>query len=152
MFVLERTQDLPIPVEKAWDFFSSPKNLQVITPSYLGFQIKTQLPEKMYEGLFIGYTVKPLLGIPLEWVTEITHIKENVFFVDEQRIGPYSIWHHEHHFEAIEGGVRMLDRVSYKIPLGFLGKLAHPILVEPKLKEIFNYRWNKVEELFGKFK
>ncbi len=82
MFVLERTQDLPIPVEKAWDFFSSPKNLQVITPSYLGFQIKTQLPEKMYEGLFIGYTVKPLLGIPLEWVTEITHIKENVFFVD----------------------------------------------------------------------
>jgi ligand-binding SRPBCC domain-containing protein len=152
MFVLERTQDLPIPVEKAWDFFSSPKNLQVITPSYLGFQIKTQLPEKMYEGLFIGYTVKPLLGIPLEWVTEITHIKENVFFVDEQRIGPYSIWHHEHHFEAIEGGVRMLDRVSYQIPLGFLGKLAHPILVEPKLKEIFNYRWNKVEELFGKFK
>ena len=151
MFVLERTQDLPIPVEKAWDFFSSPKNLQVITPSYLGFQIKTQLPEKMYEGLFIGYTVKPLLGIPLEWVTEITHIKENVFFVDEQRIGPYSIWHHEHHFEAIEGGVRMLDRVSYQIPLGFLGKLAHPILVEPKLKEIFNYRWNKVEELFGKF-
>ena len=134
MFVLERTQDLPIPVEKAWDFFSSPKNLQVITPSYLGFQIKTQLPEKMYEGLFIGYTVKPLLGIPLEWVTEITHIKENVFFVDEQRIGPYSIWHHEHHFEAIEGGVRMLDRVSYQIPLGFLGKLAHPILVEPKLK------------------
>ena len=152
MFVLERTQDLPIPVEKAWDFFSSPKNLQVITPSYLGFQIKTQLPEKMYEGLFIGYTVKPLLGIPLEWVTEITHIKENVFFVDEQRIGPYSILHHEHHFEAIEGGVRMLDRVSYQIPLGFLGKLAHPILVEPKLKEIFNYRWNKVEELFGKFK
>jgi ligand-binding SRPBCC domain-containing protein len=152
MFVLERTQELPISVEKAWEFFSSPKNLQVITPSYLGFEIKTTLPERMYEGLFIGYTVKPLLGIPLEWVTEITHIKEHKFFVDEQRKGPYTIWHHEHHFEAIEGGVRMLDRVSYQLPLGFLGKMMQPILVEPKLKEIFNYRWNKVEELFGKFK
>ncbi len=152
MFVLERTQELPISVEKAWEFFSSPKNLQVITPSYLGFEIKTTLPERMYEGLFIGYTVKPLLGIPLEWVTEITHIKEHKFFVDEQRKGPYTIWHHEHHFEAIEGGVRMLDRVSYQLPMGFLGKMMQPILVEPKLKEIFNYRWNKVEELFGKFK
>jgi len=152
MFVFERTQELPISVARAWEFFSSPKNLQVITPSYLDFQIKTKFPEKMYEGLFIGYTVKPLFGIPIEWVTEITHVKENVFFVDEQRKGPYTIWHHEHHFEEIEGGVRMLDRVSYQIPLGFLGEMVHPILVEPKLKEIFNYRWNKVEELFGKFK
>jgi ligand-binding SRPBCC domain-containing protein len=150
MYVLERTQSVPVSVEKAWDFFSSPKNLQVITPDYLGFEILSDLPESMYEGLFIRYNVRPLLGIPLEWVTEITHIKDHEFFIDEQRKGPYKIWHHEHHFEAFDGGVRMFDRVSYELPMGLLGRMAHPILVKGKLEEIFAYRFKKVEELFGK--
>ena len=103
----------------------------------------------MYPGLFIDYKVSPLLGIKMNWTTEITHVDGPHYFVDEQRVGPYSIWHHEHHFKAIPGGVEMLDRVSYKIPLGILGKLAHPIIVRPKLEEIFDYRFKKVEELFG---
>lgn len=150
MYVLEREQSIPVELEKAWDFFSSPKNLQEITPDYLGFQIRSTLPQKMYGGLFIIYTVRPLLGIPMEWVTEITHVEELKSFIDEQRKGPYKIWHHEHHFEAFDGGVRMFDRVSYELPLGPLGKLAHPILVKGKLNEIFEYRVKKVEELFGK--
>ena len=149
MYVLEREQSIPIDLDKAWAFFSSPKNLKEITPDYLGFEILSDLPEHMYEGLFIRYTVRPLLGLPLEWVTEITHIKEGQFFVDEQRKGPYRIWHHEHHFEAYSGGVRMFDRVSYELPLGALGKLAHPLLVKGKLNEIFQYRFDKVDELFG---
>jgi ligand-binding SRPBCC domain-containing protein len=103
----------------------------------------------MYEGLIIAYTVKPLLGIPMEWVTEITHVKDNSFFVDEQRIGPYKMWHHEHHFREVEGGVEMTDIVSYVIPFGMIGKLFHPVLVKPKLEEIFAYRFKIVDNLFG---
>ena len=105
---LKVEQFLPISLEKAWDFFSSPKNLNEITPPEMTFKILYDIPEKMYEGLMISYKVSPMLNIPLDWVTEITHIKENEFFVDEQRLGPYSIWHHEHHFKEIDGGVEML--------------------------------------------
>jgi ligand-binding SRPBCC domain-containing protein len=133
---------------EAWDFFSSPKNLQVITPPYLGFEIQSELPEKMYPGLFISYKVSPVLGIKLNWTTEITHVNEPHFFVDEQRVGPYTIWHHEHHFVRKEGGIEMTDIVSYKLPFGFLGRLVHPFLVAPKLNEIFAFRFKKVDELF----
>jgi ligand-binding SRPBCC domain-containing protein len=133
---------------EAWDFFSSPKNLQVITPPYLGFEIQSELPEKMYPGLFISYKVSPVLGIKLNWTTEITHVNEPHFFVDEQRVGPYTIWHHEHHFVQQEGGIEMTDIVSYKLPFGFLGRLVHPFLVAPKLNEIFAFRFKKVDELF----
>ena len=150
MYVFERTQEIPVSVEQAWDFFSSPKNLKEITPSYLGFDIKSELPEKMHEGLFIMYMVKPIFGIPMEWVTEITHINKGRFFVDEQRKGPYRIWHHEHHFEPTPKGVRMFDRVSYELPFGLFGQMVHPLLVKPKLVEIFNFRFDKVEKLFGK--
>ena len=149
MYTLERIQRLPISVEEAWNFFQSPGNLATITPEYMGFNIMSKVPEHMYPGLFIDYKVSPLLGIKMNWTTEITHVDGPKYFVDEQRVGPYSIWHHEHHFKAIPGGVEMLDRVSYKIPLGILGKMAHPIIVRPKLEEIFDYRFNKVEELFG---
>jgi ligand-binding SRPBCC domain-containing protein len=115
----------------------------------MGFEVKVDLPEEMYEGLMIEYTVKPLLGIPMSWITEIKTVKENEFFVDEQRKGPYSIWHHEHHFKQVEGGVEMTDIVSYVIPLGILGKIAHPIVVRKKLEEIFAYRFQKVEEIFN---
>ena len=149
MHQLIRKQFVKTDLNTCWDFFSSPSNLKVITPDYMGFDVKTDVPEKMYEGLIISYTVKPLLGIPMEWVTEITHINEMSFFVDEQRIGPYKMWHHEHHFKEINGGVEMTDIVSYVIPFGILGKLVQPILVQPKLEEIFAYRFKVVDNLFG---
>jgi ligand-binding SRPBCC domain-containing protein len=114
----------------------------------MGFIVRTELPDKMYEGLMIEYTVSPMLGIPMNWITEIKTVKNHSFFVDEQRKGPYRIWHHEHHFKEVEGGVEMTDIVSYELPLGILGRLMHPILVKNKLKEIFDYRRQKVDELF----
>jgi ligand-binding SRPBCC domain-containing protein len=144
-----RKQFVKTDLQTCWDFFSSPANLKRITPSYMGFDVKTEVPTQMYEGLIIVYTVKPLLGIPVEWVTEITHVKDKSFFVDEQRKGPYTMWHHEHHFKEVEGGVEMTDIVSYIIPLGFLGKLVEPFIVKPKLEEIFAYRFKIVEEVFG---
>ena len=144
-----RKQFVKADLQTCWDFFSSPANLKRITPSYMGFDVKTEVPTKMYEGLIIAYTVKPLLGIPVEWVTEITHVKDKSFFVDEQRKGPYTMWHHEHHFKEVDGGVEMTDIVSYIIPLGFLGKIVQPFLVKPKLEEIFAYRFKIVEEVFA---
>jgi ligand-binding SRPBCC domain-containing protein len=149
MYQLKRTQFVKSDMKTCWDFFSSPKNLSVITPPTMGFIVKTEVPEKMYEGLMIAYTVKPLAGLPMQWITEIKAVKEHQFFIDEQRKGPYTIWHHEHHFKEVEGGVEMTDIVSYTLPLGFLGRLIHPFLVKPKLEQIFNYRFKKVEELFN---
>ena len=144
-----RKQFVKTDLQTCWDFFSSPANLKRITPSYMGFDVKTEVPAQMYEGLIIAYKVKPVLGIPVEWVTEITHVKDKSFFVDEQRKGPYTMWHHEHHFKEVEGGVEMTDIVSYIIPLGIIGKIVHPFLEKPKLEEIFAYRFKIVEEVFG---
>jgi len=152
MYTLERTQRIPISLEEAWNFFQNPGNLSKITPSEMGFDILSEVPDKMYPGLFIHYKVSPLFGIKMNWTTEITYVQEPNYFVDEQRVGPYSIWHHEHHFKEIEGGVEMLDRVNYKIPLGILGKIAHPIVVKGKLEEIFEFRIKRVEEIFGEWK
>jgi ligand-binding SRPBCC domain-containing protein len=115
----------------------------------MGFSIKFDLPEKMYEGLMIEYSVKPLLGIPMTWITEIKTVKDNLFFVDEQRKGPYKIWHHEHHFKEVEGGVEMTDVVSYELPLGILGKFAHALFVKKQLEAIFNFRIKMVDEIFA---
>ena len=115
----------------------------------MGFIVKSEVPQKMYEGLMIAYTVKPLAGIPMNWVTEIKTVRDLEFFVDEQRVGPYKIWHHEHHFKAVDGGVEMTDIVTYVLPFGILGKLVHPWLVKPKLAQIFSYRFKKVDQLFG---
>lgn len=150
MYQLKSIQKLPIDLKTAWDFFSSPKNLSVITPPDLDFVIKSELPEKMYPGMMIKYTVKPMLGIPVTWVTEITHVEDLKFFVDEQRVGPYSIWHHQHFFKEIEGGIEMTDIVDYKLPFGIIGDITHPFLVKPRLNQIFDYRFKKLEELFGK--
>lgn len=151
MYQLKRTQDLPIDLETAWEFFSSPKNLSTITPDSLDFRVLTELPDKMYPGMFIKYKVKPLLGIPVTWVTEITQVEDKQFFVDEQRVGPYKIWHHQHFFTEIPGGTRMTDIVDYQLPFGPLGALMHGPVVQPRLKEIFEYRWNKLIELFGEY-
>jgi ligand-binding SRPBCC domain-containing protein len=152
VYKLQRTQQLPMSLEQAWDFFSSPANLKEITPSYMGFNITSdkKFLHRMYPGQIITYTVKPVLGIPLFWMTEITHVEEGKFFVDEQRVGPYSIWHHQHHFKAIEGGVEMTDLVHYQLPLGLLGDIAQALFVRRQLEEIFSYRFKKLEDLFGK--
>lgn len=114
----------------------------------MGFIVKSEVPQKMYEGLMIAYTVKPLAGIPMNWVTEIKTVRDLEFFVDEQRVGPYKIWHHEHHFKAVAGGVEMTDIVTYVLPFGILGRLVHPFLVRPKLEHIFSYRFQKVDAIF----
>jgi ligand-binding SRPBCC domain-containing protein len=142
-------QQLPIDIDFAWDFFSSPKNLSLITPPEMNFVIKTVLPEKMYAGMFIEYKVSPLLGIPLTWVTEITHVREKEFFVDEQRVGPYKIWHHQHHFKITNNGVEMTDILDYKLPAGILGKLINKLYIGKKVNSIFDYRRKKLIELFG---
>ena len=150
-YQLKTEQRIPASLDEIWDFISSPANLQKITPPGMGFEITSgDLPDKMYEGMIISYRVRPLLGIPTTWVTEITHVREGEYFVDEQRVGPYSVWHHEHHVEAIEGGVLMRDIVSYSPPLGFLGAIANALVIKKKLREIFSYREKAMEERFGK--
>jgi len=139
-------------VNKAWDFLSSPINLKTITPEYMGFNILSGADRKMYPGQIIQYIVTPLFGIKTKWVTEITHVQENKYFVDEQRFGPYALWHHKHFIRPIKGGVEMEDIIDYKIPFGLIGQLVHPIIVKPKLKEIFDYRHDKLIEIFGEFK
>ncbi|MBI1343260.1 MAG: hypothetical protein GC171_10030 [Terrimonas sp.] len=152
VYALQTRQQIPVPLDEAWDFFSNPANLQTITPAKMGFRVISKYHgDTMYPGQIIEYTVKPLMGIPLYWMTEITHVRDQRFFVDEQRFGPYSLWHHQHHFKAIEGGVEMTDIVHYKIPLWWLGDLANSLFVKKQLKDIFDYRYKKVEELFGKW-
>jgi ligand-binding SRPBCC domain-containing protein len=149
MYQLKRTQIVKTDLATCWDFFSSPHNLAKITPASMGFVVKTEIPDKMYEGLMIEYTVKPLLNIPMRWVTEIKTVRDHAFFVDEQRVGPYKIWHHEHHFKDLGGSVEMTDIVSYELPLGILGRLMHGLVVRKKLDSIFAYRFEVVEKLFN---
>ncbi len=147
--VLETSQIIHASIERAWDFFSDPRNLAKITPPELDFTILTALPERVYPGMIIEYRVRPLLRIPARWLTEITHVESGRFFVDEQRIGPYRIWHHEHHFQPLDGErIEMRDRVTYVLPFGPLGDLVHPFLVKPQLTKIFAYREKAVNELF----
>ncbi|MDG1712028.1 MAG: SRPBCC family protein [Flavobacteriaceae bacterium] len=152
IYRLETVQKLPISQNEAWDFLSDPKNLKRITPDYMGFEILSGAADKMYAGQIIQYLVTPVMNIPSKWVTEITHVDEGNYFVDEQRFGPYSLWHHKHFLKPIPNGVEMVDIIDYKIPLGILGQLVHPILVAPKLKQIFEYRKQALIELYGEYK
>jgi len=152
IYHLQTIQKLPISLDKAWEFFSNPGNLKIITPDYMGFVIKSGADKPMFSGQIIQYTVTPILGIKMKWVTEITHVDPKKHFVDEQLYGPYALWHHKHFFKEIPGGIEMEDSLDYKLPLGFLGQLAHPFLVKPKIEEIFEFRRKKLIELFGEFK
>lgn len=149
IYTLHAKQNLPITMEEAWNFLSNPKNLKVITPDYMGFNIQSGAERPMFAGQIIEYIVTPILGIKTKWVTEITHVVDKEYFVDEQRFGPYALWHHKHFIKEIDGGVEMEDLLHYKLPFGILGQLVHPFLVKPKLNEIFEYRKNKLVELFG---
>ena len=152
IYTLHSKQNLPISLEEAWEFLSNPKNLKTITPPYMGFKTLSGDDRDMFAGQIIQYIVTPVLGIPMKWVTEITHVQDKKYFVDEQRFGPYALWHHKHFLKEIPGGVEMEDIVDYKVPMGILGQLVHPFLVAPKLKEIFDFRTKKLIELFGEFK
>lgn len=149
-FRLYQQQQLQASIQEVWDFMSSPANLKLITPDYMDFEIISPLDtDTIYPGMMISYRVKPLLGIPMTWVTEITHVKDQSYFVDEQRVGPYVLWHHEHFVEKTQSGVLMTDIVTYKLPLGFLGKLAHKLFIRKQLDGIFNYRKNKLDERYA---
>jgi len=152
IYRLHTTQNLPISINEAWNFLSDPVNLKTITPDYMGFEILSGAEKKMFPGQIIQYIVTPILGIPTKWVTEITHVEKGEYFVDEQRFGPYSLWHHKHFLKPIKNGVEMEDIIDYKIPFGLFGQMIHPILVKPKLNEIFKYREIKLVELFGEYK
>ena len=146
---IKTKQKLPISVDKAWEFLSNPKNLKEITPKHMNFRILSGADRSIFAGQIIQYKVTPMLGISTKWVTEITHVKDKEYFVDEQRFGPYALWHHKHFIKKIDGGVEMEDVIDYKIPFGIIGQIAHPIIVKNKLKQIFKYRENKLKELFG---
>jgi ligand-binding SRPBCC domain-containing protein len=151
-FQFIRNQKINATIDELWDFISSPGNLKEITPDYMGFDITSKkLPTKMYPGMIITYKVSPLLGIKMDWVTEITHVREKEFFVDEQRLGPYVMWHHQHHLIPIQNGVLMQDIVTYIPPLGFLGAIANRLMIKHKLNEIFDYRKDKMESIFGPY-
>jgi len=146
---IRSSQFIPVPLEEAWDFFSDPRNLPRITPPWLSFEILSDPPERMYPGLMIEYRVRPLWGVPMGWLTEITHVLEPVLFVDEQRSGPYRLWHHQHRFRAVVGGVEMEDEVHYLLPGGPVGWVAQRLLVHRRLEEVFAYRRQAVERMFG---
>jgi ligand-binding SRPBCC domain-containing protein len=143
--------ELPASQEEVWDFISSPENLKEITPDYMGFVISTpNLPKKIYPGLMISYKVRPLLGLKMNWLTEITQVKEPYYFVDEQRAGPYALWHHEHRLSPTDKGVLMTDLVTYRPPGGPLGDLARRMFIRKQLEGIFRYREEALGKRFGR--
>ena len=148
-YQFKRTQLVQASLEELWDFISSPANLSKITPENMGFKITSGgLPDKMYPGMIISYRVRPLPFFSTTWVTEITHVSNLKYFVDEQRVGPYSMWHHEHILEPKENGILMTDIVSYAPPLGFLGRIANSLIIKNRLAHIFDFRTKAVEKIF----
>ena len=145
------SQKLPISIDEAWDFLSSPNNLKLITPESMNFKIIDWDKKKAYPGQIIQYTVSPVLGIKIKWVTEITQVIRNNYFIDEQRFGPYSFWHHKHFIKEIDNGILMDDVIHYKIPFGLIGRILNKIYVQNKLDKIFKYRENKLNEIFGNY-
>jgi ligand-binding SRPBCC domain-containing protein len=151
LHTLKTTQILKSDMDTVWKFMSSPKNLARITPDYMGFQILSDEEDlkEMYSGQLIEYYVTPVMGIKMHWVTEITHVQDKHYFVDEQRFGPYALWHHKHFLKEVSEGIEMTDIVHYKIPLGFIGRIANTLFIKNKVKEIFDHRYSILEELFN---
>lgn len=148
MYQLKRKQPLSISIEEAWEFFSRAENLQSITPDYMNFIITNSPGADIFNGQLITYTVSPILSIPLTWVTEITHVKANQYFVDEQRFGPFKFWHHQHHFKETQEGVEMVDLLHYSLPFSLIGRASHALVVRNKIENIFDYRFKHLENRF----
>jgi ligand-binding SRPBCC domain-containing protein len=149
VFTLKAIQNVPIGIEEAWEFFSNPNNLKIITPEWLNFKVTSKLPEKMYPGMIISYKVHPVLGVPMNWVTEITQVKEPFYFVDEQRFGPYKLWHHQHHFKETNDGVEMTDIVNYALPFDPFSRPINSLIVKNRVRDIFKFREKKLETFFS---
>ena len=150
MYKLERVQNIPINLKEAWNFFSMPDNLKVITPEYMNFKILNRTDAgEMYPGMIVSYTLSPLFNISIKWATEIAQVNELKYFIDNQIKGPYKIWHHEHRFKEIANGIEMRDILFYELPYGAFGRLVHKLFIKKKVEEIFNYRSEKIKELFG---
>ena len=148
IYQIKSKQVLPMTLDNSWNFFSDPRNLPKIIPPWLNLRITSDLPDKMYEGMIITYKVYPFLGIPSNWVTEITQVKEKNFFIDEQRFGPYKFWHHQHHFKQIDRGIEMEDIVTYALPFDPLSRPLNSLFVGKKIKEIFKFREEVLNKLF----
>lgn len=149
MYTLTRYQKLPVAPEEAWEFFSNPQKLEEITPGDMPFKMIGEDFPGMYAGMIIQYNIEPFPKFPVKWITEITHVEEGSYFVDEQRFGPFKFWHHQHHFREIEGGVEMIDTVNYILPFSLLGRAAHNTVVEKRLEEIFDFRYESLKDHFG---
>lgn len=146
---LSSIQKLSLSLDKTWNFFSNPHNLLTLTPPFLNLRVTNEIfGDEAYAGQIITYKVKSFAGISMSWMTEISHVEKEKMFVDEQRKGPYKLWHHQHHFRTIEGGTEMKDIVHYRLPFGIIGEVAHP-LVKKKLLEIFQFRFETINELFS---
>ncbi|HVW14372.1 MAG TPA: SRPBCC family protein [Mucilaginibacter sp.] len=149
-YCFRRETLIPTSLDKAWDFFTSPLNLAKITPPDMNFVVTSDFKpkDKVYAGMIITYKVSPLFGIRMNWMTEITQVKEKEYFIDEQRFGPYALWHHQHHFKEVDSGVLMTDIVNYAIGWGFIGRIANSLVVAKKLEEVFDYREKVIGEMF----
>ena len=150
VYSLHAKQRLPINLETAWEFLTDPRNLGKITPPEMGFKIISGADRSLYPGQLIEYKVRPLPGFTTRWISEITQVRHMDYFVDEQREGPYAMWHHTHFLKEVDGGVEIEDLISYKVPFGLIGRLLHPVLVRPKLEKIFAYRQTEMTNRFGK--
>lgn len=146
----QQKQSLPISLEEAWEFSSNPNNLLKLTPDWMHLKLKGHVPNEMYAGMKIRQELKPVLGIPLTWVTEITQMEEKVYFIDEQRVGPYRYWHHEHRLHEVPTGVEVIDTLHYALPFNIIGEIVHQLVVKKKVVEVFDYRYETLEGLFGK--
>ncbi len=151
LYTLHKTQKLPISIDEAWAFLCNPANLSKLTPQKMNMNIISKEDRPIYAGQILQYSVTPLPGFKTKWVSEITQFKDRDYFIDIQVYGPYAFWHHKHFIRAIEGGVEMEDLIHYKVPLGWLGRLLQPIIVKPKLEDVFNFRKTQLEKLFGKY-
>ena len=143
----EWQQFIPRPLDEVWQFFSRPENLNEVTPGDMSFEILSPITGiPMYEGMIIQYKISPFLGIKMDWVTEITHICEGEYFIDEQRFGPYALWHHQHHFQEQDGGVMMTDLLHYKVPYWIVGDIADALFVDRQIETIFSFRKKAIEQ------
>jgi ligand-binding SRPBCC domain-containing protein len=148
--ILNQQQLIPGSIEELWDFFSSTANLSAITPPYMKFTITSEIEHAIYTSQLMSYKVSPLFGIPLSWVTEITAVKQYESFIDVQKKGPYQLWHHKHDFQQTDKGILMTDVVHYQLPLYFLGDIVHSLFIKQQLRNIFDYRHEKIGQIFGR--
>ncbi len=152
VYALKFEQKVPAEPEQIWSFLTSHANLLEMTPPEMNFTILSKdLAQSVYPGMMIHYSLTPILGIKMKWLTQITQRKEMAYFVDEQRTGPYKIWHHEHHIAAIPGGTLITDLIHYVPPLGFLGDIANRLFIKDQLQQLFKYRMRKMVEKFGNY-